>query len=393
MVKISENTVSQLLTDVAEVRKNFETKWRETGEKYNLFNVAGIAHKEVIMCRVLADLLDPQGKHCQGSRYLRLFWETISPKLKRPLELRIEAVKVTAEYVIDENRRIDITIEDDRIFVPIEVKIWAGDQPKQVADYFAFAKTENRNNHVPVLYLTVDGHEPSESSKAGVGKDDYVLLSFKNDILTWLEACARGNTPETTVPVQENLRQLIAAIKSLCGKSEDAEMEDAIFKLIIKDDDTVRAALAICGAADFDNKALEAFKNSVLELVKKAFPDADYAVDEGWYFIQVSIMGGDYLLDINYDWTSIDIECCVDEKERNHQIEDRIAQKMAEITNHKNENKNGIFTLYGTYRYPDFESVDENLYFYKLCKLYTERPQEAADKIINIARALESVKA
>jgi len=329
----------------------------------------------------------------QGSRYLRLFWETISTKLKSPLALSIEDTKVMAEYVIDENRRIDITLEDSNIFVPIEVKIWAGDQPKQVSDYFAFAKTKNRNSHVPVLYLTVDGHEPSDFSKAGVGKDDYVPLSFKNDILVWLEACVRGNTPETTVPVRENLRQLIAAIKSLCGKSEDAEMEDAIFKLVTKDDDTVRAALAICGAADFKSKALEAFRGPVLELVKKAFPDVDYAVDEGWYFIQVPIMGGNYLLDVNYDWKSLHIENCVDEKERNHQIEDRITQKMAELTNRKNENKNSIFALYGTYRYPDFESIEEDLYLYKLCKLYTERPQEAADKIINITRALESVKA
>ena len=393
MVKIPENTVSKLLTDVADIRKNFEAKWQETGEKYNLFNVAGIAHKEVIMCRVLADLLDPHGKHCQGSRYLRLFWETISLKLKSPLELSIENTKVTAEYVIDENRRIDITFEDGRIFVPIEVKIWAGDQPKQVADYFAFAKTKNKNVHVPVFYLTVDGHEPSEFSKAGVGKDDYIQLSFKDNILTWLDACVRGNTPETTVPVRENLRQLIAAIKSLCGKSEDAEMEDAIFKLIIKDDDTARAALAICDAANFDKKALEAFKNSVLELVKKAFPNAEFASGDGWDFIQVPIMDENYLLDVNYDWKSFSIENCVDEKERNHQIEDRIALKMTELTNRKKENKDKIFDLYGTNRYPDFESVEEDLYFYKLCKLYTEHPQEAADKIINIARALESVKA
>jgi len=391
MGDIPENNVCQLLTNVEKVRKSFEAKWRETGEKYNLFNVAGIAHKEVIMCRVIADLLDPHGKHCQGSRYLRLFWETISPKLQKRLDLKIENTKVTAEYVIDENRRIDITLEDGRIFIPIEVKIWAGDQPKQVADYFAFAKTKNHNSHVPVLYLTVDGHEPSDYSKAGVGKDDYALLSFKDDILAWLEACVRGNTPETTVPVRENLRQLIAAIKSLCGKSEDAEMEDAIFKLIIKDDDTVRAALAICGAADFDNRAYETFKGPVLELVKKAFPDAVFTYEDDWFMIQVHIMGGNYILDVNYDWTSFSIECCVDEKERNRQIEDRMARKMAELTNRKSESKDGIFDLYGTYRYPDFESVDKDLYLYKLCKLYTEHPQEAAKKIIDIAHALESV--
>ena len=183
MEQILENNASHLLDNVAGIIKSYEAQWQKTGEKYNIFKVAGIAHKEVIMCRVLADLFDPQGKHCQGSRYLRLFWETISPKLPGPLELNFKDTKVTVEYAIDENRRIDITLEDGRIFVPIEVKIWAGDQPKQIADYYAFAKTKNGNSHIPVLYLTVDGHEPSDFSKAGVGKDDYVLLSFKDDIL------------------------------------------------------------------------------------------------------------------------------------------------------------------------------------------------------------------
>jgi hypothetical protein len=68
------------------------------------------------------------------------------------------------ECVTNENRRIDIVLEDGTIFVPIEVKIWAGDQPKQIHDYFEFARTKNSGNHVPVLYLTLDGHEPQDFS-------------------------------------------------------------------------------------------------------------------------------------------------------------------------------------------------------------------------------------
>jgi hypothetical protein len=387
-----ETNAARLLDGVTDIIKGYEAQWQKTGEKYNIFKVAGIAHKEVIMCRVLADLMNPQGTHGQGSRYFKSFWEIIAPKLPGRPALDIEHTRVTTEYVIDENRRIDIVLEDGKIFVPIEVKIWAGDQPKQIADYFAFAGTKNRNNHIPVLYLTVDGHEPSDFSKAGLGKDDYVRLSFRNDILDWLEACARENTPETTIPVRENIRQLIAVVKSLCGKSEDAEMEDAIFKLITKDDDSVRAALAIDGAMDFYNRALDVFKGPITALVQKAFPDAVYTTDDGWYMLQVPINNGNYLLDVNYDWKSLDIEVCAEEKERNRQAEERMAKEMTMRTNHKNEAGDHIFSLYGTNRYPGLETVDEALYFYRLCKVYTEKPQEAADKIISIAKALEAVR-
>ncbi|GHV02357.1 hypothetical protein FACS189485_02560 [Spirochaetia bacterium] len=386
-----ETNAARLLDGVTGIIKRYEAQWQKTGEKYNLFKVAGIAHKEVIMCRVLADLMNPQGTHGQGNPYLKAFWGTMASKLPGSLTLNFEHTRVTTEYVIDENRRIDIALEDGNIFVPIEVKIWAGDQPKQVRDYFEFAKTKNRNNHIPVLYLTVDGHEPSDASKAGIGKDGYVPLSFKNDILAWLEVCAQENTAETAVPIQENLRQLIAAVKSLCGKSEDAEMEDAIFKQITKDDDSVRAALAISGALDFDNKALDAFKGPITTLVQKAFPDAVYTPADGWYMLQVPVNGGNYLLDVNYDWKSFDVEVCVEEKERNRQAEERMAKEMAARTNHQNEKSDGIFALYGTNRYPGLETVDEALYFYRLWKEYTEHSQEVADRIIGIAKALESV--
>jgi hypothetical protein len=68
-----------------------------------------------------------------------------------------------------------------------------------------------------------------------------------------------------------------------------------------------------------------------------------------------------------------------------------MGKEMAALTNHKNDAADHIFALWGTNRYPDLETVDEALYFYRLCKVYTERPQEAADRIISIAKALEAV--
>jgi hypothetical protein len=107
MEQTLETNAARLLNGVTGIIKRYEAQWQKTGEKYNLFKVADIAHKEVIMCRVLADLMNPQGRHCQGSRYLRLFWETIASKLPSHPLLDIEHTRVTTEYVIDENRRID----------------------------------------------------------------------------------------------------------------------------------------------------------------------------------------------------------------------------------------------------------------------------------------------
>ena len=169
-------------------------------------------------------------------------------------------------------------------------------------------------------------------------------------------------------------------------------MEEAIFKLITKDDDSVRAALAIRDAMDFNRRALEAFKGPITTLVKNAFPEAGYAVDDGWYMIQVPIKGGNYLLDVNYDWKSLDVEVCIDEKERSRHIEDRMAKEMATRTGHLSAQPEGVFSLWGTNRYPGLEAVDEELYFYRLCKIYCERPQEVADRVISIAQALEAVE-
>jgi len=389
-----ESNARNLLTDVAETINSFEAKWQKTGEKYNLFKIAGIAHKEVIMCRVLIDLLDPKGKHCQGSLYLRLFWETISPKLPGGLKLSIdEDTKVTAEYGTDENRRIDITLYDGRFFVPIEVKIRAGDQQKQVADYYKYAREINKDKDVkvPLLYLTLDGHEPSDFSKVGIGKEDYVTLSFKDDILAWLEECW-GKTPKTTVPVCESLRQLTAAIKSLCDKSEDKEMEDAIFKLITEN--TARAAMEIRKVADFDNRAWETFKGPVLEKVREEFKDASWDVVDKWKYLYVPI-NGRYWFEIDYLWDIACVQAIIDAADAVSAEGKALCEKMSELLGKQTSpiNGNAWFKDGITWVGDGDGFAKDDLYEFHLCKLYTDNPQEVAERIIKIVKELNDVKA
>jgi hypothetical protein len=400
MEQTLETNAGQLLSGVTEIIKDYEEKWQKTGEKYNLFKVARIAHKEVIMCRVLADLMNPRGKHGQGSRYLTLFWEKIaSLKLPGRPALDLKHTGVTTEYVTDKNFRIDIALEDKKVFVPVEVKIYAGDQPGRLADYFEFARKKNRDGPIPVLYLTLDGHDPTDAERL---EGKYVKLSFKDDILAWLDACARENenTPETTTPVRENLRQLIAAVKSLCGKSEDKEMEDEIFQQITKNDDSIEAALAISKAANFRERVLKAFTDTTLALVKAPFSNASIQNDndgDDWHYMDIPVRGGNYLLDVNYDWKTVWLTVSDSCKTNSASPEwAALNKKMKELFKFEGESVPEQRHVWRgeDIAWPSLESYVNNdepdLYLAHLSRV---SPQEVADRIVSIAQALESVKA
>ena len=94
---------------------------------YNVFHILGISAKEVIMCRFLADLLNPEGKHGCGISFLKSFMHDVLNEYSMS-DILLARTEVAAEYVIDNERRIDIVIQNPRFFVPIEVKIYAGEQ-------------------------------------------------------------------------------------------------------------------------------------------------------------------------------------------------------------------------------------------------------------------------
>lgn len=125
---------------------------------YNVFQVLGIQEKEVVMCRFLADLLDSQGAHGCGVLFLKTFVRDVL-KIKSMSDLLLMHTVVTKEYVTDHDRRIDIVIRNADYFIPVEVKIYAGEQQGQCFDYFKYAK------NAPIVYLTPFGTPPSEYSR------------------------------------------------------------------------------------------------------------------------------------------------------------------------------------------------------------------------------------
>ena len=126
----------------------------------NGFNVfAYIRPDENGLSDIIADLLDPRGKHGQGDAFLSLFAEALGVSF--PADYR--AVKVyreeTTTYITNPLRRIDIVLDFGNFGVGIENKPWAGEQPDQVKDYFLHLGGRYREAFL-LLYLSGDGQPP-----------------------------------------------------------------------------------------------------------------------------------------------------------------------------------------------------------------------------------------
>lgn len=239
--------IQALLNEVTSIADKYNTIAQATGSRFNMFELTNVAENEVRMCRVLTDLLDPNGTNCQGRIYLDLFFDIVLRRTK-PLN----NINVKREVVIDGDRRIDIVIEYDNCLIPIEVKINAGDQPNQLYDY---SKRSKVVDGVKVYYLTKFGTDPSENSCCSSSKDgkleidDVGCISWSYDILKWIDACISHYNTYTRTPIREILIQFAAVIRKFTEQLEENEKME-IEKLLLESPKNMKSAYAITAALE-----------------------------------------------------------------------------------------------------------------------------------------------
>jgi hypothetical protein len=150
-----------------------------------MVNVVRKENAEVGMhSNVIYSLINPNGLHYQEDLFLKLFIQEV---LK--INDFCEVISVNAEELTFENRRIDFTIKSSNYYVGIEMKIDASDLEKQLSHYnedlLKKAKDDKIEN-VIIYYLTKDGKEAAVHSSNEI---EYKKISFKEDILNWIEKC------------------------------------------------------------------------------------------------------------------------------------------------------------------------------------------------------------
>ncbi len=254
---------------------------------YNIFDTLGVKESEVIMCRFLADLLDPNGSHKQGDKFLILFIKNILPQYdyhafsskctKVITELGITVIK--EDGITDSTRRIDIVIENDKYFIPIEVKINAHDQSNQCYDYYNYTKKYSEKNYKnkqdiinKIVYLTKDGKYPSSDSiKSSDGlktliQDNIICISFKQDIANWLDEILNSEIiSNNNKDMKIYISQFLNTIKEITN-TMNVELYNDIEKKFLNTPENFKCGLEICNA--MDTAKANILKNTLQEIEK-----------------------------------------------------------------------------------------------------------------------------
>jgi hypothetical protein len=158
--------IENLLQQVSIIQKKYDEIAKITGENFNIFSIMRAETDEVrTHSRIIAELLNPKGLHSQGSIFLKLFFEEVKDLNDILENFDYDNAQVVVEEHtgrIDEDYSeggfIDIILKDSKNQVVIENKINAGDQKGQLLRY------KNKYPNCKLLYLTLDGKKPNESS-------------------------------------------------------------------------------------------------------------------------------------------------------------------------------------------------------------------------------------
>jgi len=151
---------------------------------------------EVGITALLRELLDPNGTHGQGPKFLLSFLKMLDlPTPSEPQDAKVFAEHYTRHASVI-GRRIDLLVSYDDYAIAIENKLGASDQKNQVRDYLEVVRAIGLTG-AWVVYLTPNGAPPSEwsisSQEFGAAEESIKLLAYTNDkgvnLVSWLREC------------------------------------------------------------------------------------------------------------------------------------------------------------------------------------------------------------
>ena len=185
-------------------------------EPFNVFTVLRKASDEVnLHSRFLHALLDHQSPDT-GRQNLKDFLQKIG----------VEKFELNGATVRREYKNIDILIANNATkqhSVVIENKIYAEDRSAQLRRYHKILQGEGHRD-IHLLYLTLDGHDPSEDSIRDL-KKKVISISYRDNLLPWLKCCQMYACEDPEL--RESIAQYIHLIRKLTGTDfEEAYMNE-----------------------------------------------------------------------------------------------------------------------------------------------------------------------
>lgn len=162
-------------------------KRKELTPNFNLIEL--LSPKELQLSKIIAEFLNPDGTHEQGSLFLDIFLDQFFTKRKFPTK----NISVKTEHAKNVNGQIDIFIDFNNEFgIAIENKPFAEDQDEQIIRYVEYLEN-NYSDQYLMIYLSESGQVPSEKSLPQKDRErigsKFSIISYQY-LRNWLISCA-----------------------------------------------------------------------------------------------------------------------------------------------------------------------------------------------------------
>ena len=238
---------------------NSKKKDQMNSNEFSVFQY--IDFHEVLMSTIFKDLLNPRGKHGQGSLFLDEFLSLL--EIENPvLTERFSIITEALTSHLDSNRRIDILLNwSNKFAIGIENKPYAIDQENQLSDYSKQLSKEFNDNYVLVF---ISNRPPDESSiekdmlQSLIEQNKYVHIDF-NDIIKWLETSnEKVKLPKITHYIEDLINQIKMDINN------ENKYNSKLIEFLHNSEENIKATFEIVNS--FDGLRTQIARNFVEEL-------------------------------------------------------------------------------------------------------------------------------
>lgn len=206
---IEQYFVNKTLVAVQAITEKNEEMLQHSANDYNVYKIMQIDKKELMINRVIADLLNPNGSHRQGAIFLSYFMAQVFQDQAYTLEMLKDA-HVFKEYKINHDLQIDIYIVIGETRIPVAIKINHKDELKPLAEYVPFAT----GDEPAILYITPYGTKPAYDLHLQGKEQMLICRSFETDMFEWLQSCVNYCHARDLSLIEGAVQQLLFSIES-----------------------------------------------------------------------------------------------------------------------------------------------------------------------------------
>jgi hypothetical protein len=276
-IKSEKEDFEKLFVDMSKgymAAKAEADRQRATGKHdYNIFTLFhGFSDEVNLHSNFIASLLDPNGDHYKGDLFLKLFLEMCG--------IDDFSIDTSTATVFKEFKHIDIYISDGKKHIILENKVYAKDQPTQIARYIETIKDEGaKDEDIYVLYLHPDGKLPDDQSFGDyhtrlLGKNPSIkfkVISYGNEILKWIDRCK--NEVSNITDLNVFLSQYKDVIEMIYNRYKRIdEMETANLVEIFKENYTAVSEVA-SNYQETRKKIIDEFFENVKDILENDLKD------------------------------------------------------------------------------------------------------------------------